>query len=271
MAVVKVFLLLLLCGVVVWSPDRVHAAQTNIAAGFVPSTLWLSQSAPKAGNAIRISTVLYNSSTSALEGSVNFSVDGAAVGAVPFSLNAGESTIASLVWTATEGSHTFGAAISNMLDKETGAVAVSEQTATAPITVSVLPPEPKSPTLQALDAAQSVAASSSPLIASIISNAAHTTEAIRQAGESYLSSIVQTDNRPRESTLTTKSTGAVLGTSTQVTQSDPALDTRHLRAGMARGLLPLFRYPALFYPVFLCLTLFALWLLARKFRNPKRR
>ncbi len=94
-----------------------HAQDANLAAGFPPGSLWLSTSAPVAGTAVHIYTVVYNSSPAALEGSVAFTVDGAIVGSTAFSLEAGQASVKSVDWTATEGPHTINANVASAVDK----------------------------------------------------------------------------------------------------------------------------------------------------------
>ena len=243
-------------------------AASSIPAGFAPSTLWLSQSAPTAGNAVKVSTVIYNSSQTALEGSVTFSVDAAIIGSAPFSVGAGESAIESVTWTTTEGQHTLKASIESVIDRKTKSSATIDQTTTAPITVTVLPQAPKAPALEAIDTAQTAVASSTPIVASIVSKTTDTTEAVRKAGESYLATLA---GEPAQSETGTKPRGAVLGAATEVAEASSTSATGSIGSKIAKVLLPLFRYPALFYPVFLFLILFAFWLLAKKLRNPKRR
>lgn len=248
-----------------------HAAAGDIAAGFVPSTLWLSQSTPTAGSSVKISTVVYNSSQTALEGSVTFSADNAIIGSTPFSLGAGESAIESVTWTTTEGQHTLKASIESVIDRKTKSAAAIAQTVTAPITVVVLPEAPKAPALEAIDTAQSAVASSTPVMATIIAKTTDTTESIRKAGESYLATLAGEPATANATTTAAKPKSSVLGASTEVTEASTSPASDSIGSKIAKVLLPLFRYPALFYPVFLFFILFAFWLVAKKLRNPKRR
>ncbi len=268
MANVRAFVALLLIPMLWYSPTA--RASESMAAGFVPGTLWISQSAPRAGTPVKISTVVYNSSQTALDGSVTFSADGVIVGSAPFSLGVGESAIESTAWTPTEGQHALKASIESVIDRKTKKAATIAQTAATPLSVLVLPEAPKAPALEAIDAAQSAVASSTPVVASIVSTASNTTESIRKAGESYLATLAGESTGSGAVASSTKPKGSVLGASTEVVDATTTVPTS-MGSKFAKALLPLFRYPALFYPVFLFLVLFAFWLLAKKLRNPKRR
>lgn len=222
----------------------VRAAGTDVPAGFAPGPVWLSQSTPTAGNTVRLYTVVYNSSLTAIEGSVTFMVDKTELGSVPFSLDAGESTIKSVDWNAEEGTHEFSAHISGVIERSTKVTATVERAVAAPLSITILPPQPQP---KAVDTEEATA-TSTPTIASMVSAATKTTESLRTAGEAYLTSLVQgageTDSEPTKQNYTKQA---------------------------ATWALPLFRYPALFYPFFLLLIFLAFWILAKRLRNPKRR
>lgn len=246
----RIILLLL---ILVSIAQSAQAADTDVPAGFAPGPVWLSQSTPTAGNSVRLYTVVYNSSPTAIEGSVTFMVDGSALGSVPFSLDAGESAIKSVTWTAQEGTHEFSAHISGVIERSTKVTATVERAVTIPLSITILPAPPKPVALEAIDSAEAVVASSTPVIASMVSATTATTESLRKAGESYLTSLANAAS----STIPTS-------TSTPVVKTD-------FTQKAAIFALPLFRYPALFYPFFLFLILLVLWIIAKKLRNPKKR
>ncbi len=226
-----------------------QAANIDVPAGFAPGPVWLSQSNPIAGNTVRLYTVVYNSSPTAIEGSVTFTVGDTALGSTPFSLDAGESTIKSITWIAQEGTHEFSAHISGVIERSTKVTATVERAATPPLSITILPTPPKPAVLAVVDTAETVAASSTPSIASVVSLTTAATESLRKTGESYLASLTN------EASSTSASS-----TSTPVATQKAALIA-----------LPLFRYPALFYPFFLLLILLVFWVVAKKLRNPKKR
>ena len=240
------------------------AHANEMPAGFAPGQVWLSDSSPVAGSLVRIFTVVYDGSPTAIEGSVSFKVDGVSIGSAPFSLNAGESAIESVTWTATEGSHIVSAEITSAIDKRTKMVARISQATSSTQTFSVGPVPPKTAAVEALDSAHVAVASSSPIVASVVAATTATTESIRKAGEAYLSNLAGETTRASS----TKPTGSVLGAETEAT--DSIEETSYVQKA-AQTVLPVFRYPALFYPVFAFLILFLLWVLAKRLRNPKRR
>lgn len=230
-----------------------QAADTEVPAGFAPGPVWLSQSDPIAGNTVRLYTVVYNSSPTAIEGSVTFAVGATALGSIPFSLDAGESAIKSVTWTAQEGTHEFSAHISGVIERGTKVTATVERAATTPLSITILPAPPKPIALEAVDTAEAIVASSTPTIASVVSLTTAATESMRKAGESYLASLT---NQASSTSATSTST--------------PVAKTNYTQKAAAIA-LPLFRYPALFYPFFLLLILLVLWVVAKKLRNPKKR
>lgn len=239
-----------------------HAAGASFPAGFAPGPVWLSQSTPTAGASVRLYTVVYNSSQTPLEGAVTFKVDNTSVGESPFSLETGESAIESITWTATEGTHQVSAAITSAIEKKSKAVATIDQSVTTSLAVVVAPAAPKPAALEALDTAQTVVASSSPVVASVVALTTAATESLRTMGESYLSNLA--GETRAVSAIRPKS--SVLGAATEAS-STPGTVTQKA----AKALLPIFRYPALFYPILLFLLLLVVWVMVRRLRTPKRR
>ena len=260
------FVAVLLIPSILLMSGGVQAASNSISAGFAPGPVWLSQSSPTGGTTVRLYTVVYNSSQTPLEGSVTFTIDNASAGTTPFSLDAGESAIESITWTAMEGTHMVSATITSAIDKKTKTTTAIDQSATPAVSVTVTAPLPPPVALEALGTAQTVVASSSPIIASVVAATTATTESLRTAGESYLSQLAG----EHKVASTTKSKGSVFGASIEApSEASPAPDT--LSQKIAKIILPVFRYPAIFYPVFLFLVLFIGWVIARRLRNPKKR
>lgn len=244
------------------------AYAASLTAGFAPGPVWISHSAPASGSTVRIYTVVYDGSDTALEGSVSFLIDGAVVGSTPFSLNPGESAIESVSWTATEGSHTVQAKITSAVDKKSKIATEISLATTSTLSIVVGPAAPKAAAAEALDTAQSAVVSSTPIVAQAIEQTKTATESIRKAGEAALVSLAGIST----TSTTSAQSGSVLGAEIEVAEEPTATPPEAtLVQKVARVLLPLFQYPALFYPVFLGVLLFALWLLARRLRSPNSR
>lgn len=246
----------------------IHAQEAAIPAGFAPSSVWLSSTEAVSGEALRIYTVVYNSSEGALEGSVSFLVDGAEIGTAPFTLSAGTGSLVSVTWTPEEGAHTVSAKISSSLDTKTKTARTLSSTASNQLQVTVSPPPPKPVALQTIDTVSDIAASSTPVIASAVAQVTSATEALRTAGESYLTALAASASAVESATSSRK--GSVLGAET-VAPDTLETPKKTLTQTIAGYLLPIFATPALFYLVFIGLLLFLFFLLIRKLRNPKRR
>lgn len=250
-------------------PIFAHAQESTIPAGFAPTSVWLSRNALVSGTDVRLYTVVYNSSESALEGSVSFLIDGAEVGTAPFTLSSGDSKILSTVWTASEGTHSVSAKISSSLDSKTKESRSLSSSASASLSVTVIPPPPKPAALQTIDTVSTIAASSTPVIASAVAQVTAATEALRTAGESYLTALSAPASTGTQSPTSSR-TGSVLGAETVVPDTVET-PKKTLTQTIAGYLLPIFSTPALFYLVFIGLLLFLFFLLIRKLRNPRRR
>lgn len=248
-----------------------HTALAAVPAGFAPGPVWLSESAPHSGSIVRIYTVVHDGSSTALEGSVTFKIDGTAIGSSPFSLEPGESAIKSYSWTATEGTHQVSAEITSATDKRTKEATIIERSTTTILSVAVGPEAPKPAALEAIDTAGSAIASSTPVVAGILAGTTATTESIRKAGESYLAALAGEPIKADTAT-SPKPRTSVLGAEIEVPEEEVFVPTETgLLQKIANVLLPLFRYPALFYPVFLFLILFIFWLVIKHLRSPKKR
>lgn len=252
-------------------PVTVGAQETGISAGFAPSSVWLSRTDLVAESSVRIYTVVYNSSESALEGSVSFLVDGTETGTAPFALPSGDSKIVFTTWTTSEGTHTVSAKIASSLDTKTKESRTLSSSSSASLSVTVTPPPPKPVILQTADTASSIVASSTPVIASVVAHAFSATEALRTAGESYLTALSAPTASVTDSATTSPARkGSVLGAETLSLEGDtPTKKT--LVQKIAGFLLPFFATPALFYLACIGILLLLFFLLIRKLRNPRRR
>ncbi len=110
----------------------------SIPAGFPSSSLWLSKLAPTVDEVVTIHTVVYNSSTDSLSGSVVFLVDDTSIGSKAFTSAPGTTQIVSHPWTASAGTHVFSARI----DGITGSSDTLEATLSATTSVTVATPPP---------------------------------------------------------------------------------------------------------------------------------
>lgn len=247
-------------------PIATHASA--LPAGFAPGTVWVSQTNPAAGSTVKLYTVMYDGGSTAIEGSVSFLVDGAIVGSTPFSLEPGSSAIESVSWQATEGAHVVSAKITSIVDKKTKAALSLEHTDTSTLSVTVGPAAPKPVALEALNSAQVTVASSSPFIQQAVTKTTTLTEGIRAAGLSYLTSLASAT-----STATTSRSGSVLGAQTHMSDDATQAPTPSWTQKAANTLIPLFKYPALFYPLFVGVLCLLCWMLLKRLRNPatKRR
>src|SRR3989338_5431696 len=177
--------LLLLCIMSYALPLVVFASAA--AAGFAPGSLWLSKTEAKAGETLKLYTVVYDSSPSSIEGDVVFTIDAKNIETKHFKLNAGETQIVSADWRAAAGTHTFGASLKNV----SGTTGIANtQTNLVNITIADAPP---SPIAQYTNVVTNIIASSSPAVQNVFQTVASTTEGLRQAGVEWLNKALFTD------------------------------------------------------------------------------
>ncbi|OGG68944.1 hypothetical protein A3C20_01760 [Candidatus Kaiserbacteria bacterium RIFCSPHIGHO2_02_FULL_55_25] len=240
--------LLLLCIMSYALPLVVFASAA--AAGFAPGSLWLSKTEAKAGETLKIYTVVYDSSPSAIEGDVVFTVDAKDTGTQHFKLNAGETQIVSADWRAVAGTHTFGASLKNV----SGTTGIANtQTNLVNITIADAPP---SPIAQYTNVVTNIIASSSPAVQNVFQTVASTTEGLRQAGVEWLNKALFTDQslaadarKPDPEVLGTSTSNVV---SSSTAQKDGLFGTawRYL----LQALLFVFTVKLLFYFALLVVT-----------------
>lgn len=239
---VRLFILLLLAFPALTFAD-------TIPAGFPSTPLWLSKTALTEGDSVTIHTVVFNSSTSSLSGSVVFLVDGAILGSKTFSVSPGTNELVSYPWTAKQGSHQFSA----RLDGVSGASDSLSSTATATTTVSVLapppPPESVTKTVEAANAVSETVQTATPIITNIASSTFATTEGIRESAVAALEKLASS------TTHTTKPEGEVLGAEDYEAQmqanANKAFDIgatiQNMWQGLLSFLLMIFRSSFWFY------------------------
>jgi hypothetical protein len=96
-------------------------------------------------------------------------------------------------------------------------------------------------------------------------------DSIRKAGESYLATHAGEATKAVIE-VTSKTKNSVLGAETEALEEEVFIPIEESwTQKVAKAVLPLFRYPALFYPVFLLLIVVTFWLVTKRLRNPKRR
>ncbi len=232
------------------------------AAGFAPGSLWLSEQAPMAGDAVKVYTVLYDSGASPLSGDVQFNVDSGPLQTVHFSLAPGETQIVSADWTASIGEHSFSAALENV-SGPSGALAQAS-TGTVSVTVKAAPP---SPIARYAAIVQNAVASSSPVVQSIFQAIASTTENWRAAGSRHLSAALVADaKRTAAAAGPAPLMPEVLGASTTnlaaAGSASPGGTLEKVRTGVLRALLYVFQMPILFYAA-LAIVLYTIYKLLR--------
>ena len=227
-------------------------------AGFPASSIWLSTTVPLSGQSVTVYAVAYNSTANKLDGTLTFNIDSKALSTMAVSLASGASQIYSTQWIAAEGTHTFNAALSGTTVSD-----VAKDTGTVSITVAS-PPAP-SATQQAVaqttTVVNNIASSSIPVVSKVGQTIYNTTEDLREKGLAYMQA---------QSGASTKTAavdrGAVLGTSTVRTA---APKSGGFMAAIWSVLLMIFASRAIFYPVFLILILFILWLLMKWVDKPR--
>ena len=228
-------------------------------AGFPAGSIWLSTTAPLSGQETTVYAVVYNSTATKLDGTLAFTVDTKALSTMAISLAAGASQIYSTKWTASEGTHSFGAQLSGTTVSD-----VAKDAGTVSITVAA-PPAPSAAqqaVAQTTHAVSSIASTSLPIISKVEQAVYSTTEKWREQGLALA-------QKNAASTGSIES-GSVLGTSTK--RSFPTLGTQKTTGIMAKfysALVVIFASRAIFYPFFLILILFILWLLMRWVNKPR--
>lgn len=238
-------------------PLFTHAA----GAGIPAQSIWLSTTKPALGEKVRIYTVVHNSTASTAEGTVTFLVDSKANEAKSLSLDAGESSLISSIWTASEGEHTFSARFSGKGTEESAAQVSASITAT----VSAPPSAMEQTISQAKDMGTQMASTSLPIISTVANKVFETTEALRSAGIAYLEKEPITEQVLPESGTEVHSP-SVLGTSTvnqvegfnkeNATSSSSVRDILGtVRHTASAGALAIFRNMWIFYPIFVALLL----------------
>ncbi|MDO8514637.1 MAG: hypothetical protein Q7S50_03780 [bacterium] len=234
-----------------------------VGAGFPERSLWLSNTAPKAGEEILIYTVLYNGTNAAVGGTLTFFANDAKLSSRDVSLAPQSSSIISEKWTATAGVHTFVARFVSGADSAT-----QQQTTTIKISV----PEPPPPSAlqnsvnKATVVASQFASSSAPIVQKIAQEVFAKTEVMRNTGIEYLEKKVDPPQKSKDA-LVKNVRGFVLGTSTK--ESDVPSSFLHTagQLAIAAGLF-IMRSLVLFYPFLALLFFVGLYIIYKTVRRP---
>ena len=232
-------------------------ACTNAQAGFPERSLWLSHTAPSAGQEIRISTVLYNGTDAVVDGTLTFYVDGAKFTSLEVSLPAQSSSIMSAPWVARSGSHSFFARFG------------TQETTVISITV----PEPPPPTAlqenlnKATAVATQFASSSAPVVQSLAQAVFEQTESWRNAGAESLERYIESSRTPRIAGIS----GSAPITGFEAAASPASNGMLHSIAQTAAAAAHfLFRSIYLFYIFFAVILVSLLTWAYRRLRRPGR-
>lgn len=213
-------------------------------AGFAPGSLWLSRTSARAGDAVKVYTVVYNSSSSAIEGDVIFLSDKDEIGGQHFKLGSGETQILSTSWKALIGTHTFSAKLKNVSGVEHAAATV--ETNAVSIKVEAAPPT-------AIEQAQNslTSAISNPTIKGIADTVIDTTEGIRASGADWLNQQLVKD----AAALSNTPSGKVLGVEIQNAEAADSGSAKSsagsiiskVKTAVLKGLYQVFSVRYLFY------------------------
>ena len=246
-------------------------------AGFPDRSLWLSDAKPTVGEQIRLYTVLYNGTDSALSGTLVFLIDGKGENTQEVSLAAQTSSVVSTSWKATAGAHTFGARFSS-----TSGSSADVQTEAATLSIDV--PEPKSElevkAAEAASTAQEVATGFMPIVKNIAADAFSITEAAREKAIAFIepyAATAQMNAVSAQSTQNQESQGGGQETKQPLDDSPNFSKIGEGESLVARGTqlaavgaLFAFKNMWLFYPLVALLFFFLLNLARKALRRPGR-
>lgn len=181
-----------------------------VPAGFPSEGVWLSKTAPVAGDSVTLYTVVYNSTDTAIAGSVVFLIDNASIATKSFSAPAGTTQIVSVPWSATQGAHQLSARIEGVSSLELSKLASG--TTTISVAAPPPPPEAVTATIAAADAASALVASTTPIVQSVASTTATVAEDFRMQTLSALTALASS----------TAPKGEVLGASDEAVSEESA-------------------------------------------------
>lgn len=257
----------------------------SVSGGFPSGSIWMSKTTLVAGDSVQIFTPIYNAGGGKVDADAVFMMDDASIGSVHFTLQPGETKIASLAWSAKEGEHEVSAVIQNAADTDSKAPLSLSGDKTNKLSITVAAPPPQSAAAQVLGAAgsavQSILSASLPAVSAAVSAVLTQTEKLRtQAAASLENRLVE--NTDSSGTFGTSSAsknqegGQVLAAHTY---RDPASVLAAAAAAPVRFtlvrmfeeiLLFIIGYVWIFYPLLLLAIVFCLYLLAKRLARPQK-
>lgn len=244
------------------------ALASNIPGGFPSGSVWVSKTAPVAGESIQIFAPIYDAGNEKISGDVAFLVDSVSIGSVRFALGPGETRIASFAWNAKEGSHVITAEIQNALDSANVAVALSGEKAQG-ITIDVSPAPPAPVIVQALNTVAGVAGNaitaSTPVVLAVADAIHNQTEALRAGAESALRESLKKD------APAAAAHGQVLGAETYQAAAAGASSSFSLMRTFEEVALFIVSHQWIFYPLLIALVLVAFYATAKRLAHPSAR
>lgn len=244
----------------------------TIEAGFPSHTIWVSPSSAVEGDTVVISTVVYNSGTKALRGTLAFTANGARIGTREFEIPSGESQIHSVEWKPKKGRYDLAARLE-------GTSAELSQRETPPITVIIAEPPPPSALEQTIsqtvETAATVASSSAPVIMNIAQTIFAETETFRHAGIERLEQYLAASATHISPATSSNVQGFAAGTSTNAKSGASGSGASNIKNALstvtqtaAAAALFTMKNAVLFYPLLILLALGSLYALARGIRRP---
>ncbi len=234
------------------------SSESNILpAGFAAAPIWISSASSTGGDSLKIFAIVNNTSTTTVNGTVSFLVDGTSVGSVDISLAAGAANIFSVPWTAVAGTHSITATLDNPVDANGLPVSLSE-TVAGPISITVAEAPPAPLAVQYFNAAMNDANS---VAGPALSGALAAVDSARQDGANYFATQLGLG------TASASPQGQVLGAETEnIASATPtAQSTNGFMSLLDRLGYYIFENPILFYPLFIILIFIALWILSSVF------
>lgn len=229
-----------------------------VRAGFPERSLWLSNTAPSAGEEVRISTVLYNGTNAQVGGTLTFFNNDAKFSIQEVGLPPQSSSIVSATWVAIPGIHTFSAHF-------VGSAGSEAQQQTNSVKITVAEPPPPTALQQSVDKATVVAgqfaSSSAPIVQKVAQTVFSQTEALRNAGAKGLEQYIENSRHPM-----------VEGASTRATSTPNTKDSlfNSISQTAAAAALFVFRSIYLFYLLFVAILFTLLAWAYRRLRRPGR-
>lgn len=247
----------------------------EITGGFPSGSIWLSKTSLVDGDGVQIVTPVYDAGSEKMQGTIVFSVDGASVGSVAFSLDSGETKIVSFPWKAVEGAHAITAEIQDLVGADPAEVLSVSGGKTEALSVSVAAAPPPSPVAQAFGTAASVvqnaAVASLPVISTAGNAVYEQTENLRIAAQAVLQNALDKNQGDASA-----GKPMVLGAETYQAPADgqtagaaAAPASFSLLRLLEEGLLFIVSYRWAFYPLLLVAFLVLFYVLAKRITRPR--